>query len=82
MRRLSLSLVTLAVTGLGALVTLTAPVVQAETHLADDQSFWQAIGGTFSTEIFGGQTNSTCTFRLFDTTHHIFYRDGLFDGSN
>jgi hypothetical protein len=82
MRHVHLSLVTLAAAGLGALITLTAPAAQADTHLAADQSFCGAIGGTFSTDIFGGQTHSTCTFTFADTTHHLFYNDGVIDGSN
>jgi len=82
MRRFHPSLVTLAAVGVGALLTLTAPTAQADAHLTDDQSFCRAIDGTFSTEIFGGQTHSTCTFTFADTTHHLVYRDGVFDGSN
>jgi hypothetical protein len=82
MRRFHLSLVTFAAAGVGALLTLTAPAAQADTHLADDQGFCRVIGGTFSTEIFGGQTHSTCSFTFADATHHLVYRDGVFDGSN
>jgi hypothetical protein len=82
MRRLHLPLLTLAATATGALLTLTAPAAQADTLLTADQNFCQGIGGTFTTEVFGGQTHSTCTFTLADTTHQIRYHDGLFDGSN
>ncbi|MGX9792636.1 hypothetical protein [Mycobacterium sp. MMS18-G62] len=65
-----------------ALVTLTAPAAQAVTPLAADQSFCQLIGGTFTTEVFGGQSHSTCTFNVATATHHLRYENGLFTGSD
>jgi hypothetical protein len=68
--------------GAATLVGLTAPAAQAATPLAIDQSFCQALDGNFTTEVFGGQTRSTCTFALADVTHHFYYENGLFTGSD
>jgi hypothetical protein len=66
-----------------ALVTLTAAAAQATTTpLAVDQTFCQALRGSFTSEVFGGQTNSTCTFTVADGTHHLHYENGLFTGSD
>jgi hypothetical protein len=40
------------------------------------------VGGTFTTEVLGAQTYRTCTFTLADDTHHIWYSDGVFTGSD
>jgi hypothetical protein len=60
----------------GAIVTATAPMAQAESSLARDQNLCNVIGGTFTTEIFGGQTHSTCTFA--NGYHHLYYANGEF----
>ena len=65
-----------------ALVGLTAPAAQAATPLVIDQTFCQALDGNFTTEVFGGQTHSTCTFTLADVTHHFYYENGRFTGSD
>ncbi len=65
-----------------AFVGLTAPAAQAATPLAIDQTFCQALSGNFTTEVFGGQTHSTCTFTITDVTHHFYYENGLFTGSD
>ena len=65
-----------------ALVGMMAPAAQATTPLAVDQTFCQAIGGSFTTDVFGGQTHSTCTFTLAHDTHHLYYADGTFTGSD
>jgi hypothetical protein len=65
-----------------ALVGMMAPAAQATTPLAVDQTFCRAIGGSFTTEVFGGQTHSTCTFALADDTHRLYYADGTFTGSD
>ena len=65
-----------------ALVGSTAPAAQATTPLALDQTFCQAIGGSFTTDVFGGQTHSACTFTIADGTHHLYYANGSFTGSN
>lgn len=65
-----------------ALVGLTAPAAQATTPLAVDQTFCQAIRGSFTTEVFGGQTHSTCTFTIANDTHHLYYAGGSFTGSD
>ncbi len=68
--------------GLAALVSVTAPAAQAVTPLAADQTVCKVLGGAFTTEVFGGQTTSTCTFTLADGTHHLRYENGLFTGSD
>jgi hypothetical protein len=65
-----------------ALVGIAAPAAQATTPLALDQTFCQALRGSFTTEVFGGQTHSTCTFTIADDTHHLYYSDGSFTGSD
>ena len=65
-----------------ALVAVTAPTAQAVTPLAADQIVCNTLSGTFTTEVFGGQTHSTCTFTLAGGTHHLFYKNGLFTGSD
>jgi hypothetical protein len=65
-----------------ALVGITAPAAQATAPLAVDQTFCQALRGSFTTEVFGGQTHSTCTFTFADDTHHLYYADGSFTGSD
>jgi hypothetical protein len=64
------------------LVAMSAPVAQAVTPLAADQFVCDTLGGTFTTEVFGGQTHSTCTFTLANGTHHLHYENGLFTGSD
>jgi hypothetical protein len=44
--------------------------------LAAAHDFCDVIGGSFTTEVFGGQTNSTCTFG--DGVHHFYYSNGEF----
>jgi hypothetical protein len=60
----------------GAMLTLTAPAAQAHTPLAAAHDFCDVIGGCFTTEVFGGQTHSTCT--LGDGAHHFYYSNGEF----
>jgi len=40
------------------------------------RNFCDVIGGSFTTELFGGQTHSTCMFG--DGTHHFYYSNGEF----
>ena len=83
MKRIHLaSLISAGAVAAAALVGMTSPAAQATTPLAVDQTFCQAIRGSFSTDVFGGQTHSTCTFTFADVTHHLFYADGSFTGSD
>lgn len=68
------SLVATGAITVGALLTLTAPTAQARTPLATAHDFCEVIGGSFTTEVFGGQTQSTCTFA--DGAHHFYYSNG------
>ena len=72
---------TMAAGALSAALTMTAPTASAHT-LGDDQRFCTVIDGTFTTEVFGGQTHSTCTFTVGDDTHHFYYSDGEFTGAD
>ena len=64
------------------LVGMAAPAAQAVTPLAADQVVCKTLGGTFTTEVFGGQTRSTCTFTVAGDTHRLHYENGLFTGSD
>ena len=66
---------------IGATLAMTAPAASAHT-LNDDQRFCEIVDGTFTTEVFGGQTHSTCAFAIGDDTHHFYYEDGRFTGSD
>jgi hypothetical protein len=44
--------------------------------LAAAHDFRDVIGGSFTTEVFGGQTHSTCTFG--NGEHHFYCSDGEF----
>jgi hypothetical protein len=57
-----------------------ATPIHARPALGEDQGFCHFIGGTFTTEIFGGTTHSTCS--LADGNHHLYYTDGDFTGSD
>ena len=70
------------VAAVAVLVAVTAPTAQAVTPLAADQVFCKTLGGAFTTEVFGGQTRSTCTFTVAGDTHHLRYENGLFTGSD
>jgi hypothetical protein len=70
------SLVAAGVVTAATMLTLTAPAAQAHTPLAAAHDFCDVIGGSFTTEVFGGPSNSTCTFG--DGTHHFYYSNGEF----
>lgn len=65
----------------GAALAMTAPAASAHT-LGADERFCDIVDGTFATEVFGGQTHSTCTFTVGDDTHHFYFADGRFTGSD
>jgi hypothetical protein len=67
---------------LGATLVITAPAARAGTPLAAAQSLCDVVGGTFATEVFGGQSHSTCTLTLRDGVHRIHYTEGLVTGSD
>jgi len=74
------SLVGAGVATAATMLTLTAPAAQAHTPLAAAHDFCDVIGGSFTTEVFGGQTNSTCTFG--DGAHHFYYSNGEFSSAD
>ena len=76
------SVITGGAVAAAALAALTAPSAQATTPLAVDQTICNALRGSFTTEVFGGQTHSTCTFVLANATHHLHYENGQFTGSD
>jgi hypothetical protein len=76
------SLIGGAASAAAVLIAVTAPAAQAVTPLAADQVFCKTLGGTFTTDVFGGQTRSTCTFTLAGATHYLHYQNGLFTGSD
>lgn len=57
-------------------MVLTASAAQAQTLLGAAHDFCDVIGGSFTTEVFGGQTQSTCTYG--DGAHHFYYSNGEF----
>ena len=82
MKRIQLStLIGAGAVTIGALL-LSAPAAQAGTDLGADQHLCKALDGTFVTEVFGGQTHSTCTFDIVGYQHHLYYTDGQFSSSN
>jgi hypothetical protein len=60
----------------GESVVLPAPAAQAQTLLGAAHDFCDVIGGSFTTEAFHGQTQSTCTFGY--GAHHFYYSNGEF----
>jgi hypothetical protein len=68
-----IALATLLGSAAVGITLLGAPAAQASSDLGSDAHFCDALHGTFTTAIMGGQTKSTCTFEVLGNTHHLYY---------